>query len=123
MILINLWSDLRVTRHVIHSFQMQTVGLLPKMLLKSLISCNNYEILNDFSQGVLSKLQKAKYYAIILDETSDVSDKGHISICFRITMDDLDVQGLSCGFYETTSTTSEELFKIVKDVLSKSVTN
>ena len=24
-----------------------------------------------------------------------------------------------CGFYETTSTTSKELFKIVKDVLSK----
>ena len=37
-----------------------------------------------------------------------------ISICFRITMDDLDVQELFCGFYESTSTTSEELFKMVK---------
>ena len=34
-------------------------------------------------------------------------------------MDDLDVQELFCGFYETTSATSEELFKIVKDLLSK----
>ena len=34
-------------------------------------------------------------------------------------MDELDVQELFCGFYETASTTSEELFKIVKDVLSK----
>ena len=40
-------------------------------------------------------------------------------MCFRNTMDDLDVQELFCGFYETTSTTSAELFKIVKDVLSK----
>ena len=63
--------------------------------------------------------QKAKYYAIILDETSDVSDKGQISICFHITMDDLDAQELFCGFYETSSATSEEVFKIVKDVLSK----
>ena len=39
-------------------------------------------------------IQKAKYYAIILDETSDASDKGLISICFRIIMDDLDVQEL-----------------------------
>ena len=41
MIWINLWSHLRVTGHVIHSLQMRTVGLLPKMLLKSLISCDN----------------------------------------------------------------------------------
>ena len=34
-------------------------------------------------------------------------------------MDDLDVQELFCGFYESTSTTSEELFKIVTDVLSE----
>ena len=34
-------------------------------------------------------------------------------------MDDLDVQELFCGFYETTSTTGEKLFQIVKDVLSK----
>ena len=80
------------------------------------------EILNDFSCGVLPKLQhdiqKAKYYAIFLDETSDVSDKRRISICFRNTMDDSDVLELFCGFYETTSTASKELCKIVKDVLS-----
>ena len=64
-------------------------------------------------------IQKAKYCAFILYKTLDVSDEGQISICFRITMDDLDVQELFCSFYETTSTTSEELFKIVKDVLSK----
>ena len=29
------------------------------------------------------------------------------------------MQELFCGFYETASTTSEELFKIVKDVLFK----
>ena len=64
-------------------------------------------------------MQKAKYYAIILDETLYVPDKEQISICFRITTDDLDVQELFCGFYETTSTTNEELFKVVKEVLSK----
>ena len=41
------------------------------------------------------------------------------SICFRITMDNLDVQEVFCGFYKTTLTTSKEQFKIVKDVLSR----
>ena len=79
--------------------------------------------MNNFSCGVLTKLpqdiQKAKDYDIVLDETSYVSAKEQTSICFCITMDDFGVQKVFCGFYETTSTTSEELFIIVIDVLSR----
>ena len=32
-------------------------------------------------------------------------------------MDDLDLQEVLCGFYKTTSTTSEEVFEILNDVL------
>ena len=78
------------------------------------------KVLNDFSCGVLTTLQqdiqKANCYAIILDETSD---KGQISTCFRISMNDLQVQEVFCGVYETTSTTSEELFKVLESVLSR----
>ena len=34
-------------------------------------------------------------------------------------MDDLDVQEVFCGFYETMSSTGEELFKFIKDVHSR----
>ena len=92
-----------------------------KKLIKYSTSAITNEILNDFSRGVLTKLQqniqKAKYYAIILEEISDVSGIVQTSICFSITMDNLDVQEVFCGFNETTSTTSWELFKIVKDRL------
>ena len=54
-----------------------------------------------------------------MDKTSDVLGKEQISICFRIAIDDLDVQEVFCSFYEITSTTSEELFKIVIDVHSR----
>ena len=68
------------------------------------------EKLNDFSCRVLTKLQQviqdAKYYAFTLDETVDVSGKEQISICFRTTTDDLDVQEVSCGIYEITSITN-----------------
>ena len=94
-----------------------------KEKIKYLSPAITNEILNDFSSGVLTKLQPdiqtSKYYDIVLDETSDVSGKEQISICFRITLDDLDMQEVYCGFYETRSTTREELFKIVKDVLSR----
>ena len=70
---------------------------------------------------VLSKLQqdiqKAKYFDTVLNKTLEVSVKEQISICFRITSDNLGVQEVFCGFYKTMSTTSEKLFKIVINAL------
>ena len=66
-----------------------------KKKIKYLSPAMTNDVLNDFRRGVLTKLQqdiqKAKYYAIILDKILDVSGKEQISVCFRITMDDLDV--------------------------------
>ena len=79
------------------------------------------ELLNDFSWGVLPKLQqdiqKTQNYAINLDQTLDALGKEQMSLYFCITIDNLHVQEVFYGFYETTSTTSEELFIIVKGVL------
>ena len=72
MIWVNLWSDFKVTEHVIHNLQMGTISLLPKCYRKALSPATTNEILNDFSCSVLTErqqdTQKAKYYAIILDE-------------------------------------------------------
>ena len=72
-------------------------------MIKYLSPAITNEILYDFGRGVLTKLQqniqKAKYYANILDETSGVSGKEQISVFSRITADDLDAQEVIYSFY------------------------
>eukprot|EP00795_Rhopilema_esculentum_P009559 gene9559-17307_t len=79
------------------------------------------EILQDFSKAVLRELAKkvkdVKYFGIMLDETSDVSNKEQISFCFRIVDDNFNIEELFFGFYATEITSSEKIFTIMKDIL------
>ena len=79
------------------------------------------EILLTYSHAVLrmlaEKVKLAEYYGIIKDKTSDISNKEQISICFRIANQDFSIQEIFFGFYEMSTTTSEELFAVLKDVL------
>ena len=55
-------------------------------MIKYLSPAITNKILNDFSSGVLTKLQqdiqKAKYYTFILDKTTDISDKEQVRHLF-----------------------------------------
>ena len=79
------------------------------------------QILLTYSQAVLRKLSEkvklAEYYGIIMNETSDISNKEQISVCFRIVNKDFSIQEIFFGFYETSTTTSEKLFAVLKGVL------
>lgn len=81
------------------------------------------EILALISQEVQRKLviliQDAKYYSVIVDETSDISVTEQVSVCFQLVDSDLLVHELFTGFYETTKTTAETLYTILKDVLMR----
>ena len=72
------------TSNLLLQEQMKTVAELNQWLqrkekIKNFSPALTNEILNDFSRGVSTTLQQdfqnPKYYAIILDETLDVSDK------------------------------------------------
>lgn len=79
------------------------------------------EILEILSNAVLNQLldeiKAAECFAIIIDETADISRKEQVSISFRITTLDFEVNEIFIGFYHTPNTKSSTLLKIVEDVL------
>ena len=81
------------------------------------------EILTAFSHGILEQLRNEVltvndgYYGIILDETSDVANKEQISFCFRVVQENFLIEELFFGFYQTSITSSDVIYAIVKDVL------
>ena len=81
------------------------------------------EIIQDLALAVLRSFKEefceAKYYAIIMDETTDASCKEQVSICLRYVSPDLQVNETFVGFYETPSTNSNTMFEIALDVLTR----
>lgn len=81
------------------------------------------EIIQDLALAVLRSLKEdfreAKYFAIVMDETTDASCKEQVSICIRHVSPDLQVHETFVGFYETPSTNSSTLFEIAQDVLTR----
>lgn len=79
------------------------------------------EVLQELAHSVLRTFSKellaAKYYAIIMDEASDISVKEQVSICFRYVLPDLEVHETFMGFYETAATDAGSLFTIINDSL------
>lgn len=69
------------------------------------------------SLNVKDIIQRAKFYSVIVDETSDISVHEQVSISVRIVTDEFDVEEMFLGLYETSSTTGETLSKVVKDSL------
>ena len=71
------------------------------------------------TRKVVGEVKSAKYFALILDETTDMTQREQMAICLRYVNDDLDVREVCIGLYEAESTTSEALFNIVKDALTR----
>jgi len=74
---------------------------------------------NEILRQNLVEIKSAGLFAISLDETSDVSRLEQVSICFRISLNDLSTKEFFMGFYETGKTNSETLCNIVKDVFAR----
>lgn len=82
------------------------------------------EILQMMSNEVLrsiirSTIQSAQYFAIIADETADISKSEQVSICIRTVRPDLTIEESFLGFYETSDTKAKTLFQIILDVLAR----
>jgi len=100
---------------------------LNNWLLRTKFKWTSHEIQNEIisllSQYVKTKLlnqiKSAKYFAIIMDETTDNSCTEQVSICFRIVNDSLKVSELFLGFYNTELTNSLTLFTLITNVLTE----
>ncbi|XP_037032941.1 zinc finger MYM-type protein 1-like [Bradysia coprophila] len=66
---------------------------------------------------ILSEISKQPFYAIMSDETTDISRKEQMSVNFRHVDESLRIHETFLGFYDTPSTDSETLFTVMKDVL------
>lgn len=81
------------------------------------------EVLSLMSLYVQRELQKEitnyPFYAIMVDETSDVSKKEQMSVNIRIVDERLNIREIILGFYECTFTIAETLFEIVTDALQR----
>ena len=69
---------------------------------------------------ILDSIKVNTYYAIIVDEATDVSFKKQVSICLRYMSDDTNQTHEDfVGMYETGSTTAETLTLLTKDALCR----
>lgn len=79
------------------------------------------EMLQRLSHTVLRQIaddvRRDGYYAIIVDETTDVSTVEQVSICIRHVDDDWNVSEDFVGMYATERTDAATLTKVVTDVL------
>ena len=81
------------------------------------------EIFEIMAHTVLRKItdniRANRYYAIIVDEATDVCFKEQVSICIRRVSHDMDIHEDFLRMYETDNTKGEVLTEIIKDVLCR----
>ena len=71
---------------------------------------------HDILRQLVGKARKS-YYALIVDETTDMATKKQVSLHLCAVDEKFNVEEDVVGFYETSSTTSEVLVRVIKDVL------
>jgi hypothetical protein len=69
---------------------------------------------------VIEQIKSRTHYAIIVDETTDISTQEQASICFRTVDNSFDVHEDFVGLYNTSATDSATLTALIKDVLLRS---
>ena len=67
-------------------------------------------------QAIVKDVQEAKFYSIIVDETTDVSNQEQVSLCLRYMRNGKAVETFF-GFQTTKSTDGKTLFLLIKEVL------
>lgn len=73
---------------------------------------------NDILNTLISEIKSSKYFYILLDETSDISCLEQVTIHFKFIEEDCTIREEFFSFYQTGSTISETLFRIVKDMFT-----
>ena len=68
-------------------------------------------------ESILKPIQNAPFFALMCDESTDRSNKEQMVICLRTADDTFKVREDFIGLYQLDSTTSEFIFKALKDVL------
>ncbi|XP_046574110.1 zinc finger MYM-type protein 1-like [Haliotis rubra] len=66
---------------------------------------------------ILERIKAARFFAVMADETRDISNKEQVVICIRRVENDFSVHEDAIGLYVVPSTTSATLTEVLKDTL------
>jgi hypothetical protein len=69
----------------------------------------NKQVLNK----IVQQIEKAKYFAVMIDETTDIAKHEQVSLVLRYTDEQFNVHERFIGFKRTTSMTGEALFNLL----------
>lgn len=61
-------------------------------------------------RSLVNGVREAGQYAVIMDETADLSIKEQVFTCFQIVRKNLETQEQSCGFFSIADTREPTLF-------------
>ena len=67
----------------------------------------------------LATIRDRKFFSILVNEGTDVSNLEQLSFCARIVDDDLNVDEDFLGFYEIDNINSKTVVKAIKDILMR----
>jgi hypothetical protein len=77
------------------------------------------EIINLISKQIIISNLPSKFYAIICDETMDLSRKEMLALCLRKVDDGLNVHENFFGFYRAKIQSADGIFNLIKYVLEE----
>ena len=70
------------------------------------------------TRGIANDIQKAKFFTIMIDECTDISNHEQLVICIRwVQLDNLDVHEDFIGLYHIDDTSANTLVATIKDCL------
>ena len=71
------------------------------------------------TRQVVAEVAEAPYFALILDETADVSRKEQMAVCLRFVSEELEVRETFIGLYQVDDTSAAALHRVVLDTLQR----
>jgi hypothetical protein len=77
------------------------------------------EIIHLISKQIVKLNLPRKYYAIICDETIDLSGKEMLALCLRQVDDSLNIHENFFGFYRAKTQNADSIFNLIKSVLEE----
>lgn len=77
------------------------------------------ELIEIIANRLIKIILPKEYFSIILDETMDIGKDEQIAFCMRYMDENLEIQEHFFGFFKTDTTTSDDLFTRVNEIMKK----
>lgn len=98
---ISKYLERKQLKYVSHDVQNEFLSIMAMQMLRE----------------ITASLQSSANFTIMVDETTDMSNKEQVVLVFRWVDNDLNPHEESVGLYQTDSITSDALVAVIKDVL------